>query len=193
MTTADWLLAALVILWVVMAPIYHPYFRLLVPFTLATMVLAGAALAGLSVARTRSTGTLLGSGIALSDAAAAMDATLPPGSAVSVLGEPALAFYLHRRGHPSFERTTMEALDTLTEARYVVAGIYMRRAPRVRERIAARGDRMTLVGRFPLGRPSDLRLLDDFRPDAAGRWMARPDTTYDLLLFRYRPPGAGAP
>jgi 4-amino-4-deoxy-L-arabinose transferase-like glycosyltransferase len=212
MTGGAWLLAALLLLWFVMGPIYHPYFRLLLPFTLATFVLAGAALA--IVARPASRGhdaVTAGLGVALalavglvarrlgdpSDpwrptrglpaAAVAMDAQLPAGAPVSVLGEPALAFYLHRLGHPSFERTTMEALDSLSAPRYVVAGIYLRRAPRVRERFEARRDRLEQVGRFPAGLPSDLRLLDDFRPDTAARWMARPDTTYDLLLFRYTP------
>jgi 4-amino-4-deoxy-L-arabinose transferase-like glycosyltransferase len=212
MTGGAWLLAALLLLWFVMGPIYHPYFRLLLPFTLATFVLAGAALA--IVARPASRGhdaVTAGLGVALalavglvarrlgdpSDpwrptrglpaAAVAMDAQLPAGAPVSVLGEPALAFYLHRLGHPSFERTTMEALDSLSAPRYVVAGIYLRRAPRVRERFEARRDRLEQLGRFPAGLPSDLRLLDDFRPDTAARWMARPDTTYDLLLFRYTP------
>lgn len=212
MTGASWLLGGVVLLWFVMAPIYHPYFRLLLPFTLVTCVLAGSGLARLDMPATRGRGgrvalvSLAGALLVgmvtlrrpdpsdpwrptrgLPDAAAAIDAAIPPGVPVSVLGEPALAFYLHQRGHPSFERTILEALDSLPESRYVVAGIYLRRAPRLRERFLARGDRFELLDRFPAGRPSDLRLLDDFRPDTASRWMVNPDSTYDLLLYRLSP------
>ncbi|MGQ0647590.1 MAG: ArnT family glycosyltransferase [Gemmatimonadaceae bacterium] len=219
MSGADWLLASLVLLWLVMAPIYHPYFRLILPFSLATCVLAGAAFRSrvpigpfarvpVRMLAPGAAGTVVVATLSmrlsdpsspwrptrsLPDAAAAMDAALPAGTPVSVIGEPALAFYLHQRGHASFERTTMEALDTLGQPRYVVAGIYLRRAPLVRERFESRRERLELLGRFPLGAPSDLRLLDDFRPDSARRWVTRRDSTYDLLLFRYTPPRAGEP
>ncbi len=211
-TGAEWLLASLLGLWFVMGPIYHPYFRLLLPFTLATFVLGGAALSAFMQSGSPPAGSgfpVVGAALSvavwfaslprndpsdpwrtsrgLQDAAAGIDARLPAGAPVSVLGEPALAFYLHRRGHASFERTTMDGLDSLVAPRYLVAGVYLRRAPILRERFEARRDRLELLARFPAGRPSDLRLLDDFKPDTAARWMARPDTTYDLLLFRFTP------
>ena len=207
-----WLLGSLLVLWAVMAPIYHPYFRLILPFTIATFALGGAALDGWLVPRQHSRWpALAGIGVAtvafvalagiwrtdpsdpwrptpaLAQAAEILDAHLPPGSRVSVLGEPALAFYLHLRGHRSFERTTLEGLDSLRVPRFVIAGVYLRRAPRLRAGFADRQDRLSLVERVPIGAPSDLRLLDDFRPDSARRWIAHPDTTYDLLLFRYSP------
>src|SRR5688572_13752417 len=42
---ATLVLLALVVLWVVMAPLYHPYFRLLLPFMMALHVIAAALLA----------------------------------------------------------------------------------------------------------------------------------------------------
>lgn len=42
---ATTVMVALVVLWVVMAPLYHPYFRLLLPFLMAQHVLAAALLA----------------------------------------------------------------------------------------------------------------------------------------------------
>ncbi|MBL8982654.1 MAG: glycosyltransferase family 39 protein [Gemmatimonadetes bacterium] len=215
-TTPAWVLGALVALWFVMAPVYHPYFRLLLPLAVTWCALGGAGLEHLAGREGRAIpSTLLAVvGVAvvawaaplredpsdpwraargLRDAADRIAAELPPGEPVSVLGEPALAFYLERRGHPSWERVTLEGLDTLVTPRYLVTGIYMRRAPIIQERFAARADRMALVARVPAGAPSDLRLLDNFLPDSARQWMAKPDTTYDLLLFRYTPPGARQP
>jgi hypothetical protein len=212
MSGPAWLLAGLVVLWFVMAPIYHPYFRLLVPFTLATFALGGAAIDGWmrpsgpgSTFNGRSTGLGVATVVVvaivslwradpsspwrptpeLERAAAVLDAQLPRGVPVHVMGEPALAFYLHRRGHPSFGRTTMEGLDSIPGSSYLVTGVYLRRAPRLRERFAERQDRIEALARVPIGAPSDLRLLDDFKPDSARRWIVRPDTTYDLLLYRF--------
>ena len=205
-----WLLGAVIALWVLMAPLYHPYFRLILPFAVATFALGGAALDGWMAPRRRPPWPLAGLAAAavvgvltawrpdpsnpwrptrgLSDVAQAMDAAIPAGAPVSVLGEPALAFYLHRRGHPSFERTTLESLDSLTASRYLVTGVYLRRSSSMRTRFQARRERIESLGRYPVGIPSDLRLLDDFTPDSAGWWIHAPDTTYDVLLYRLAPP-----
>jgi hypothetical protein len=213
MTGPDWILGALLILWLVMAPLYHPYARLLLPFTIATMMLAGAALARAGDAMERAAGDRLGwlpgvitaaavglfatrpadpsnpwrRAVGLPEGAAALDRRLPPGAPVNVMGEPALAFYLHTRGHPSFGRTSIQQLDSLTTDRYVVTGIYLRRAPIPQRAMAERRERFTLIERIPVGVPSDLRVLDDFRPDSARRWVARPDSTYDLMLWKVAP------
>ena len=210
----DWLLAGVIVLWVVMAPIYHPYFRLLMPFALATYALAGIALASSDDGvPTRVPATLVAAAVAtvmtamitrvlpdpsdpwrplpgLARAADALHSILPPGVPVRVMGEPSLAFHLHRRGHQAFKRTYIDSLDDGTEPVYLVTGIYLRRSPEPRVKFNQRRDRMEPLARIPLGAPSDLRILDDFTPDSARRWRQHPDTTYDLLLFRYRPQGA---
>jgi hypothetical protein len=212
MSGPAWLLAGLVVLWFVMAPIYHPYFRLIVPFTLATFALGGAAIDGWMRPRDASSGpdgrgTWVGVATVavvalvslwrsdpsnpwrptpdLERAAAALDAQLPANAPVHVMGEPALAFYLHRLGHPAFGRTTLEGLDSIPGSSFLVTGIYLRRAPRLRARFAERQQNIQTLSRVPIGPPSDLRLLDDFKPDSARRWIVHPDTTYDLLLYRY--------
>lgn len=205
-----WLLGAVVVLWVIMAPIYHPYFRLILPFAIATYALGGAGLDGWMTSPPRRYGPLAGlvasaavGGLTawradpsnpwrptpgLAVVAQAIDAAIPPGAPVSVLGEPALAFYLHRRGHASFERTTLESLDSLTVARYLVTGVYLRRSASMRTNLEERRGRLETVGRYPVGIPSDLRLLDDFTPDSASQWIQSPDSTYDVLLYRLAPP-----
>jgi 4-amino-4-deoxy-L-arabinose transferase-like glycosyltransferase len=213
MTWPDWMLGSLLLLWLVMAPIYHPYARLLMPFTIATMILAGASLArgaaqgetaaghrprsmagvitaavvGLVATRLPDPSNPWRRAMGLPEGAAVLDGHLPPGAPVNVMGEPALAFYLHTRGHPSFGRTSIQDLDTLATERYVVTGIYLRRAPIPQRAMEARRDRFTFVERVPVSVPSDLRVLDDFRPDSARRWVAQPDTTYDLMLWKFTP------
>ena len=213
MTTAVWVLTALVALWVVMAPVYHPYFRLLLPLAVTWFALGGAGVEALARPAERRWPALAAAAAALAlvgvlspripdpsspwrssrglvDAADQLSARVPAGEPISVMGEPALAFYLHRRGHPAWERGTLEGLDTLAAPRYLVTGIYQRRAPLIQKRFAERADQLELLARFPAGLPSDLRLLDNFLPDSARVWMAHPDTTYDLLLYRFTPRGA---
>lgn len=213
-----WLMAGVIVLWVVMAPVYQPYFRLLMPFVVATFALAGVALADGSAGHitTRASRTL---GVAaasvavtwivatrlpdpsdpwrplpgFAQAAEAIDRNVPAGVPIRVMGEPALSFHLHRLGHASIERTFLDSIDRGTEPVYLVTGIYLRRAPRPRAQFAEYRDRMEPLARLPLGAPSDIRVLDDFKPDSARRWVQQPDTTYDLLLFRYQPRGAPVP
>ena len=212
----DWLMAAVIVLWVVMAPVYHPYFRLLMPFALATYVLAGSVLARsqdvvspairpripimVSAVAAVMTGVIATQRSDPSDpwrplptlasTAESLHRRIPAGVPVRVMGEPALAFHLHRLGHPAYRRTYMDSLDDGQDPVYLVTGIYLRRSPQPRERFNERKDRMEPLARIPAGAPSDIRVLDDFTPDSARRWMASRDSTYDILLFRYHPRGA---
>ncbi len=213
----DWLMAAVIVLWVVMAPVYHPYFRLLLPFALVTYVLAGSVLAGDKDAMTpvghphfpivvSALAAVLTGVIAtrradpsdpwrpmptLASTAESLHRRIPPGVPVRVMGEPALAFHLQRLGHPAYRRTYLDSLDDGEDPVYLVTGIYLRRSPQPRERFNERKDRMEPLARIAAGPPSDIRVLDDFTPDSARRWMASRDSTYDFLLFRYHPRGAG--
>lgn len=213
MMGADWIMGSLVVLWLVMAPVYHPYARLIMPFTIATMILAGAflvragaqgevavrdgmgewagliaaAAVALFTARMPDPSSPWRRATGLPEAAEALDNDLPPGAPVNVMGEPALAFYLHMLGHPSFRRTTMAGLDSLTSERYLVTSIYLRRAPVMQKGMAERREQFAFIKRIPLAVPSDLRVLDDFRPDSARRWITRPDSTYDLILWKFTP------
>jgi hypothetical protein len=201
---------ALVTLWVVMAPLYQPYFRLLLPFSLATFVLAGVSLPPLveGSASRGSIGRALGTlatPVALSvavlmprfiwpwldtrslaNAAGAIDAKVPAGVPVAVIGEPSLAFYLHRRGHHSFDRSTLRELDASGSPVLVVTGVYARKAQVLRDGLRDRAHGLEILGRYPVD-PSDLRLLDDYGSVDAPRYRARPDSMYDLILYRYDP------
>ncbi|MGH7502353.1 MAG: ArnT family glycosyltransferase [Longimicrobiales bacterium] len=226
-------------LWVVAAPVYHPYARLLLPYTIITCLLAGAWLASnatvagrsqhaadLAVerkrARSSSMGPVPGERIAgwpgasftvvllaafviafgswrwrpggnlwrssreLADVAARIAEHVPAGQDVFVLGEPALAYYVHVSGRPSFRRVALADLDTLQNAGYLATGVYTDRAPVLARGISERARRLTRLGSFPF-RPNDLRLLDDFRPDRARAFLTAPDTTFDITLYRLSP------
>ena len=205
-----WCMVALVALWFVMAPLYQPYFRLLLPFSIATFVLAGETIA---VAMPRNTGParpfvapaeiVLAAALAiavlmpratspwmatrsLANVAEMIDRQVPAGAAVAVIGEPPLAFYLQQRGHPSFDRTTLKELDRGTAPVLVVAGYYARKAANLRDGLRDRSSALEVLGRFPVV-PSDLRLIDDYGPTQAPRYRALPDSMYDLVLYRYDP------
>lgn len=205
------MLASVVLLWIIMAPVYRAYLRLLMPLSLAMCLMGGSALTAqlsrvpsgtpgrtLAVAAAAAVGTwLIGSrladpsdpwrrGDALARGADTLSAHLPAGAPVRVVGEPGLAFHLHRLGHPAFGRNSIESIDTASAPGYLITGIYLRRAPRLRDNLDARRDRVQLVARVHVV-PTDVRILDDFRPDSARRWIQRPDSTYDLLLWRYMP------
>jgi hypothetical protein len=206
-----WCAASLVLLWFVMAPLYQPYFRLLVPFSIVTFILAGDALARMRSPATRATSVVpafgaLAAALAwgmhrlfpgpanpwretrdLANVAAAIDARVPAGEPLPVIGEPSLAFYLHRRGHASFGRATLKELDESAKPVYFVAGYYTRKAPVLVDGLRERQPRLELLGRYPM-QASDLRLLDDYPPDRVSAYRARPDSMYDVLLYRYTPP-----
>jgi dolichyl-phosphate-mannose-protein mannosyltransferase len=224
-TLPGWFLIGWIGLWIAAAPLYRPYFRLLLPFTVAGAMAAGAALAALATAgpavrRTLRTGERLRAALpaiaagvlavavwagvrprsrasdpwrpsrGMADAATRIAAALPPSAPVVVVAEPPLAFYLHTQGHAAFgDLTNFDQLDSLPDPSYIVTGVYTRRAPIIAEAIRTRADRLELLGRFPLD-PTDVRLLDDFTPADARRYRARPDSTYDLLLYRLRGPSA---
>jgi dolichyl-phosphate-mannose-protein mannosyltransferase len=230
---ATTMMLALLVLWVVMAPLYHPYFRLLLPFMIALHVMAAALLArwveGADVFRlffwrpasasadayvapasTAARVPRLFIGLAavlltvfagrwLTDhsnpwrsarsfaaAADSIGALVPEGAPVMVLGEPALAFYLHQRGHPAFGRVTLSALDAQTEPGYLIVGRYASSAPVLRTGLAERAPRLTLLDTISIV-PTDLRLLDDLVPELATRYRERPDGRYELVLYRYVP------
>jgi len=205
-----WCMIALLALWVVMAPLYQPYFRLLLPFSIATFILAGDAVVGLvpqdapQSTRGASLGVLsLAASVliavamprfaspwfdtrSLASVAREIDAKVPPNAPVAVIGEPPLAFYLHRLGHPSFDRATLKELDGSTSPVLVASGFYARMAPTLRDGLRDREPALEILGRFPVI-PSDLRLIDDYGPFRAPDYRTRPDSMYDVILFRYDP------
>ncbi len=209
-STGVWLAIAVVVLWIVMAPLYQPYFRLLLPFSIATFILTGRAMewlavedAGTHAAPRWAVPAVLAGSLAiamampsrssawrsargLAEAAETIDTLVPRGAPVAVIGEPPLAFYLHQRGHPSFDRTVLPDLDRATTPMYVVTGHYARRAPSLRDGLAERRVAIEPIGRIPVD-PTDLRLFDDYSPGGAVAYRQHPDTMYDLVLFRFDP------
>ena len=205
-----WCMIALLALWFVMAPLYQPYFRLLLPFSIATFVLAGETIANAVQGNPAQAAPPLAPGVillaaaltiavflpratspwrstrSLATVAEMIDRQVPAGAAVAVIGEPPLAFYLQQRGHPSFDRTTLKELDRGTSPALVVAGYYARKAPNLRDGLRDRSPALEILGRFPVV-PSDLRLIDDYGPAEAPVYRARPDSMYDLVLYRYDP------
>lgn len=203
-------------LWVVAAPVYHPYARLILPFTIASFLLTGLVIDRLLGG---SDAGLVGSrqwppaGIAL--AAAVVVALATPvlrddvsdpwrrsrdlaaiadsialrtgeGDVVHVLGEPPLAHYLRRAGRRAPPRVSLGVLDTISKPAYLVTGRYTDVAPMLRNRVSAMSDRLTKIGVYAFD-PNDLRLLDDLRPAAARRYRAARDSTFDLTLYRVAP------
>ncbi len=125
---------------------------------------------------------------AMERAAVALTETIPVGARVVVLGEPALAFYLHRLGRPAFERTdSPEQVAAIDRSVFMVSGRYVHSAAFLRERIlgdlAPRLDELDTVQVVP----RDLRVLDDLEPAAAASYLARPDSQFELVLYRLRP------
>ncbi len=213
-----WALLAWVALWVVSAPIYHPYARLLAPFWAVTALGAGwglttlgrglargrtdvallpaAALAGAAVVATAWVGCSGAGPWRPSDGvrrvADEMTGHIPEGQRVVVVGEPELAFYLHLRGRPAFERTeSPDAVAAVDESVYLVTGRYVEVADVLRDGIlVALDERLTPVARFGF-LPKDIRILDD-RSAQRGRELIRSGgDDFDLRLFRLR--GAEAP
>jgi hypothetical protein len=130
-----------------------------------------------------------------SEAAAAHVATSTPSDApIYVIGEPSLSYYLRRQGRTVTDVVDgFETLDTLSTPALLVAGVYARRAPPLREGVARLAARLDSLERYPAA-PNDLRLLDDMSPDRARRFLVAPDTAFDMVLFRVRPatPSAAA-
>jgi 4-amino-4-deoxy-L-arabinose transferase-like glycosyltransferase len=213
-STADGVLMAWLGLWFVTTPAYHPYARLVLPFTIATHLGAGAWLESVlsraaTPARSRPWAITAAGAAAIvlvlilswqhgrygpwrpsrsmAEAVAEVASIVPPGERVVVIGEPALAFYLHLTGRPAFER--MEQPEQLAREAvpvYVVTGIYAKWAPSLRDGLAALGARLEPIRSFSF-RPNDVRLLDDFAPQQALDYLSHPDDRYDLTLYRFVP------
>lgn len=220
-------------LWVVAAPFYHPYARLLLPFVIAAFLLAGLVLDRVlqrmgaasahdvpeeasheMIAATVVTHAGWAAGLAvitmamalaavvplvrndIGDAwrssrdvaalAAAIDERVPEDQAIYVLGEPPLAYYLRELGRTVPGDLRPRALAGVTGPAYIVGGVYSQRAPQLRNVLARFGDRLAVEGGLGF-EPNDLRLLDDLEPVAAREYRTRPDSTFDLTIYRLRP------
>jgi 4-amino-4-deoxy-L-arabinose transferase-like glycosyltransferase len=199
-------------LWIVAAPVYHPYARLILPFTIASFLLAGfvldrllgrdgaapkdgvrapmlalggAALVALLAANLRSdTGNPWFPSRDIPLAADAI-AQIADGSPVYVIGEPQLNYHLRRRGIDSPPRTEFAMLDTVSTRAYLVTGVYTNRAPALRQGVDALGTRLTRVGQLPFV-PNDLRILDGFDPQEARDYRASPDSTFTLTIWEMK-------
>jgi 4-amino-4-deoxy-L-arabinose transferase-like glycosyltransferase len=199
-------------LWIVSAPIYHPYARLILPFTIASFLLAGFVLDRMLGRATSAAASASAPIFALAAAAVvgllAANLRDDPGdpwfpsrdiplaadaiaqvagdARVYVIGEPPLVYHLRRRDVDSPARTDFAMFDTLSATAYLVTGVYTNRAPALRSGVDALGARLTQVQQLPFV-PNDLRILDGFRPDEARRYRAAPDSTYTLTLYRLAP------
>lgn len=216
-------LLAWVGLWVVAAPLYHPYARLLLPMIPAMALVAGRGVVALvqwaqmpgaargmpRPAALATSGAMLlammvtpslvrGVGDPWRDAtgsriaAARMALVTPTDAPIYVIGEPSLSYYLRREGRTVTDVVDgLDLLDTLSTPALLVAGVYARRTPSLREGLHRIAVRLDSLERYPAA-PNDLRLLDDMTPDRARRFLVTPDTTFDMVLFRIRPSVAPA-
>jgi 4-amino-4-deoxy-L-arabinose transferase-like glycosyltransferase len=213
---STWMLLSLWAIWGFATPFYHPYARLVLPFLVVAFISGGFWISHFFNANkvveefnpAKSKPILYVAGViillplvfimpvrsnpwnpsrSIADAALAMQAFIPPGSRVVVIGEPSLAFYLHLADRPAFERTEEPAaLESIKTPVYLVTGIYTQRAPVLRDEIKKLRDRLTLLGTFPMV-PNDIRLLDDFNPQSAGQFRNSPDNAYDFSLYYFQP------
>jgi 4-amino-4-deoxy-L-arabinose transferase-like glycosyltransferase len=212
-------LASWVVLWLGVAPLYTPYLRLLLPFTVAAFAGAGAwfqskmqadAATDLKPAcRLRLVmgigvlvgvlATLLGlrspvapwrSATDIRFAAARIGAVVPDGSSVIVIGQPELAFYLRVQGVEAISpEPEPEEWGSQNLPVYLVEGVYARRAPKLRDGLTAVRSRLQRLERYPVV-PKDLRILDDFKGRRALGYSQAPDSTFDLILYRLSPGGS---
>ena len=197
-----------------LTPFYHPYARLLLPFTIATCLGAGVwvsrAIDGLqNGARSLAWPTVLTAMAAtlgfatfaslipdisdpwrpsrsVAEAVSEMQTTITPGDTVFVLGAPSVAFHLRLAGRLAEPIDGPSRLEGLRGPAYVVTGVYAKRNPHTREVLKRMDDRLFRLGTFPLD-PKDIRILDDFSPAEARRFRANPDSTYALTLYRFVP------
>jgi 4-amino-4-deoxy-L-arabinose transferase-like glycosyltransferase len=209
-----WIILSWLALWFFAAPLYRPYARLLLPFTIATYLVAGlwmstavnepqhedASFTWRPIATAAAALVVGAVAILLPDAsdpwrpsrsvpeaAAAMQTIIPPGSRVIVIGEPPLAFYLHIANRPALEPIEdLAILESLDTSVFLVTGTYAKISPILRKGLAKFGDRLVLLGTFPMT-PSDVRLLDDLVPTRARLYRNNPGDRYDLRLYRLLP------
>lgn len=206
---AFWTIAVWILLFVATLPLYRPYSRLMLPLVIACSVAAAIVFtkdlfpsnsrqvrcplcspailslvslaAGLYMPSTR----IWHPRRSFAEAATAMTQRIPGSSRVIVVGEPALAFYLHLAGKRAFERLELRAqLLQVTEGTYLAAGLYARLAPELHRTISDLTAHLQPLGTFPAV-PSELRLLDDLSPAQAKEYLSKPDHRYDIVLYRY--------
>jgi len=215
-----WMALAFFVTFTALTPLYRPYSRLLVPWLIAVMLMAGTAvgrlvggtdvtvrllrhqamftalafgLTGLSVAisvqRYAPSPYLSSRGMA--EAANRLVAIVPPEAPISVIGEPAVVFYLRAHGRQAWHYDRPQQLykrfapgDTI----FVVGGIYSRRAKdltRLADQLPTAYHRLATI---PITAVNHVRLLDDFGPSRAGAYLRselpRPVDRYDLEVFR---------
>lgn len=206
-----WLLLAWLGFFAFSTPFYRPYARLLMPFTLACFLASGvwmqdiiSRLPRVEVIRRRRlsipiaiTLALFGVSFIIPDAghpwqaasgmakaAQSLQESIPEGERVIVLAEPALAFYLHQSGRPSFERIEdFQQLAAVNRPTYLVIGVYTNRAPPLRQGIESLKNRLQVIGTYPLT-PRLVRVLDDFNGQNERKFLTNPDNTYELTLYR---------
>jgi dolichyl-phosphate-mannose-protein mannosyltransferase len=215
-----WIALAFFVTFTALTPLYRPYSRLLVPWMIAVMLMAGTAVARLAggtdvtvrVLRYRGMFTALAFGLTglsvaisvqryapspylssrgMAEAANRLVAIVPPEAPISVIGEPAVVFYLRAHGRQAWHYDRPQQLykrfapgDTI----FVVGGIYSRRAKdltRLADQLPTAYYRLATI---PITAVNHVRLLDDFGPSRAGVYLRselpRPVDRYDLEVFR---------
>ncbi len=123
-------------------------------------------------------------------AVAAMTRQLPERSVVFVHGAPEVAFYFRRASYeailidyPIDHPEVQQRFHPGGPKHFLVTAIYSQREPMSHASLKRLGDRLELLGAFPI-QPSDVRLLDDFSPRGALQYLLHPTAEYDLHLYR---------
>lgn len=218
-----WLLLAWGAAFIVLAPMYRPYVRTVLPLMIATCVAAAFVLAvwaerlahadapaapwnRLAVAGTvAALVAVIGVGAFrgetsrwrrarhLPEAARQIRERVGAGSKVIVIGESVLAYYLELEGVRAFKGFELWE-DVVDEGApvYVATGIYIQRAPTLRENFAALRSQLAPLGDFEFV-PYDNRLLETFRPADARAFLRGDHSEYQLHLYRYTPDPNGTP
>lgn len=203
-------------LWLVAAPFYHPYARLLLPMLVALALLAGmGVIRAMDWARAErreqvvAAPMLVAAAVAIAlavlpighrgaaepwhddrgtaRAAARLNVMVPVGAELRVVGEPALVYHLGLLGRDVPTMLTgIESVDTVSGELWIAAGVYARRAPTLRDAIDALGGRRDSLAALALD-PGDLRVLDDFSVAEARAWRQQPDGEFDVIVYRVAP------
>lgn len=113
--------------------------------------------------------------------AADVAAAVPRGAPLSVLGEPALQFYLYRLGRTSSASLTPAGRAGRKET-FVAVGWYSTHIPKAAELLHS-GILGKPVATFPFV-PNDIRLLDDYGAPEARRYRKHPSRWYQVRLYR---------
>jgi hypothetical protein len=212
--TPHWVPLAFLGAFTVLTPLYQPYPRLLMPWLAAAALLAGVALEALLAwspsalvirATPAAAAAAMGAVIAvrgvpdaanpwrprdgLRVAAREADRMTAGPAPVVVIGEPAVVFYLRRTGREAWHVDRPADIPRYVPAGrsyYLVGGIYSRRVrgPRSLAAWLEGHPEAVAIGRAHVPWMSDVRLLDDFGPDAARRYRQAPRDDYDLTIYR---------